>query len=76
MVQGGSYEVTLQQGSATENLPELCPACEMRFENVTDLVMHANEVHQFGGVVKQDEFQSYCAFEVRFFQPGLRCATE
>ncbi|VDO86092.1 unnamed protein product [Heligmosomoides polygyrus] len=49
--------------NAIENLPESCPACDMRLKNVTDLLMHANEVHEFEGVVKEEVFPSFDAFE-------------
>ncbi|VDP50815.1 unnamed protein product [Heligmosomoides polygyrus] len=40
--------------SATENLPESCPACDMRLKTVTDLLMHVKEVHKFDAVVKEE----------------------
>lgn len=49
-----------------ENYPEVCPDCDMGFGNITDLLVHANEMHEFKGVIKQEIFSSYSAFEVSF----------
>lgn len=46
-----------------ENYPEVCPDCDMGFGNITDLLVHANEMHEFKGVIKQEIFSSYSAFE-------------
>lgn len=60
-----SNEVVRQQGRAVESLPEVCPVCEIHLKNATDLLMHANEIHDLDGVVKQEQFPSFSAFEVR-----------
>lgn len=61
----GSADVVVQQTTnAVENIPELCPACEVGFESVTDFLVHAVEVHGFTGTVRQEVFPSFSAFEV------------
>lgn len=62
---GSSTDVVQQPKRSKGILVEMCPTCNMGFENVTDLLMHANEVHKFGGTVKQEVFPNYAAFEVR-----------
>ncbi|VDO70967.1 unnamed protein product [Heligmosomoides polygyrus] len=60
----GSADVVVQQTTnAVENIPELCPACEVGFESVTDFLVHAVEVHGFTGTVRQEVFPSFSAFE-------------
>lgn len=60
---GSSTDVVQQPKRSKGILVEMCPTCNMGFENVTDLLMHANEVHKFGGTVKQEVFPNYAAFE-------------
>lgn len=74
-------EVTQQLENVTDGSPELCPECDMGFEDLFDLLTHAKEVHEFNGTVKEEVFPSYSAFEVSFFSVlptlifGLICAS-
>lgn len=62
-VHGDPIEVVRQSENAIEIIPEFCPVCDMAFENVTDLLVHAVEFHEFSGTIKQEEFPSHSAFE-------------
>lgn len=60
-------EFVARNPDLVHNFSEVCPSCGIRVINVAELLEHATLVHEFNGTVRQEVFQSFIEFEVRFY---------